>query len=130
MPKVSGLEYSEDFRLRWELIVALRDEVKKALELKRADKVIGSSLEAAVKVTFANDDSFARITRGDVACAEKELKDIFIVSKVNIVKSDTPAEVEVTRAEGEKCERCWTYSDTVGKCAEHPTLCDRCAHTV
>ena len=129
MPKASGLVFGEDFRERWELIVALRDEVKKALELKRADKVIGSSLEAAVKVTLSGD-SFEKITRGDVSGAEKELKDIFIVSKVCISMSDAPAEPEVTRAEGEKCERCWTYSDTVGKCADHPTLCERCARTV
>ena len=129
MPKTSGLSYSDEFVARWDLIVNVRDSVKKALEVKRADKVIGSSLEAAVKVSLSAAD-YETITRGDAASAEKSLKDIFIVSKVELIKADETGDVEVSRAEGEKCERCWTYSDTVGKCAEHPTLCDRCAATV
>jgi|GEM_PF-1790086 len=38
--------------------------------------------------------------------------------------------VAAAHATGDKCERCWIYSDTVGECDEHPTLCERCAHTV
>ncbi|MBR1534778.1 MAG: hypothetical protein IJ639_10455, partial [Ruminococcus sp.] len=60
-----------------------------------------------------------------------ELKAAFIVSDVQLVESDNALSgelsVEVKKAEGEKCERCWAYSKTVGECAEHPTLCDRCA---
>jgi trigger factor len=56
-----------------------------------------------------------------------ELKAVFIVSDVKLEKADGELAVEVTKAEGEKCERCWAYSTTVGACAEHPTLCARCA---
>ena len=129
MPNVTGVEVTPEFEEKWERISALRDDVKKALELKRAEKVIGSSLEACVTLNPA--DSF-------FDGSEKLLETVFIVSKVVI---DSSAETEfkgeatgigisVTRAEGEKCERCWTYSDTVGKCADHPTLCERCARTV
>ena len=129
MPNVPGVEVTPEFEEKWDRISALRDDVKKALELKRAEKVIGSSLEACVALNPA--DSF-------FDGSEKLLETVFIVSKVVI---DSSAETEfkgeatgvgisVTRAEGEKCERCWTYSDTVGKCADHPTLCERCARTV
>ena len=129
MPNVTGVEVTPEFEEKWNRISALRDDVKKALELKRAEKVIGSSLEACVALNPA--DSF-------FDGSEKLLETVFIVSKVVI---DSSAETEfkgeatgvgisVTRAEGEKCERCWTYSDTVGKCADHPTLCERCARTV
>ena len=129
MPNVTGVEVTPEFEEKWNRISALRDDVKKALELKRAEKVIGSSLEACVTLNPA-DNFFDG--------SEKLLETVFIVSKVVI---DSSAETEfkgeatgvgisVTRAEGEKCERCWTYSDTVGKCADHPTLCERCARTV
>ncbi len=136
MPEVSGLDFGAEFCDKWDFIVKLRDDVKKALELKRADKVIGSSLEASVKLTAASDGLYSRLKT-----CESELKDVFIVSKVEIVKDDrasaefTDTEtadlgIDVKHADGEKCERCWTYSDTVGKSVEHPTLCERCAHTV
>ena len=38
--------------------------------------------------------------------------------------------IKVSKAEGEKCERCWMFSDTVGKNADHPTICERCAHVI
>ena len=69
--------------------------------------------------------------------AEDMLETVFIVSKVNLengkggeLTGDTGIGVTVRHAEGEKCERCWTYSDSVGKNAEHPTLCSRCAAIV
>ena len=63
---------------------------------------------------------------------------MFIVSKVDIENTadgeykgeTTGLGFTVKKASGKKCERCWIYSDTVGECAEHPTLCERCAHTV
>ena len=136
MPKVSGLDFGAQFCDKWDFIIKLRDDVKKALELKRADKVIGSSLEASVKLTAASDSLF-----GSLKACENELKDVFIVSKVEIAEGDrasaefTETEtadlgIDVKHAEGEKCERCWTYSETVGQSKEHPTLCSRCAHTV
>ncbi len=129
MPNVTGVEVTPEFEEKWERISALRDDVKKALELKRAEKVIGSSLEACVTLNPA-DNFFDG--------SEKLLETVFIVSKVVIDRSAetefkgeaTGVGISVTRAEGEKCERCWTYSDTVGKCADHPTLCERCARTV
>ena len=59
---------------------------------------------------------------------ESELATILIVSQVGIVESDAAElEVEVAKANGEKCERCWAFSETVGTDSEHPTICKRCA---
>jgi len=62
---------------------------------------------------------------------QEQLRYIFIVSQVAVRQTDDPASppvtVRVTRAEGEKCERCWNYSTRVGEFERHPTVCERCA---
>ena len=65
---------------------------------------------------------------------EDMLTTVFIVSAVNInegkggdMQGETGIGVAVKHAEGEKCERCWGFSKSVGECSEHPTLCARCA---
>ena len=131
MPTKSGLSFDDEFISKWEFIYSLRIDAKKALELKRADKVIGSSLEADLVITAG--DSFDKLN-----AVKDILPAVFIVSRVEIAR-DGDAEFTgettglgftVKRASGEKCERCWAYSDTVGHSHEHPTLCERCAATV
>lgn len=131
MPEKSGMTYSDEFVAKWDYIYDLRVDAKKALELKRADKVIGSSLEADL-VIAAGDDYDKLVNIKDILPA------VFIVSKVDIENTaegeykgeTTGLGFTVKKASGKKCERCWIYSDTVGECDEHPTLCERCAHTV
>jgi isoleucyl-tRNA synthetase len=131
MPEKSGMTYSDEFVAKWDYIYDLRVDAKKALELKRADKVIGSSLEADL-VIAASDDYDKLVNIKDILPA------VFIVSKVDIENTaegeykgeTTGLGFTVKKASGRKCERCWIYSDTVGECDEHPTLCERCAHTV
>ena len=53
---------------------------------------------------------------------------VFIVSGLEIVKGASDIKVEV--AEGEKCERCWMYSTTVGEDKENPTICHRCSQVI
>jgi isoleucyl-tRNA synthetase len=125
-PEASG-KVDNDFIARWEKIHAIRDDVKKALEIARTAKVIGASLEGAVTV-YATGDELAFLK----SC-EDMLATLFIVSSVEIVegdggehKGDSGIGVTVTHAEGEKCERCWSFSKTVGEDSEHPTLCARC----
>jgi isoleucyl-tRNA synthetase len=114
----------------FEKITAVRQEVLKALEDARKNKIIGHPLEAQIRL-----------------CAEGELQkflqkygsfwaECFIVSQVVIVfEMDQPdhegenlkgLKIQVRKAEGNKCERCWTRSITVGRNKLHPTLCDRC----
>ncbi len=132
MPNVSGHDFDTEFVSKWEYIYNLRVDAKKALELKRADKVIGSSLEADMVIHASGADY-------DRLCAVKDiLPAVFIVSRVEVVNGGeaeftgetTGLGFDVAKASGEKCERCWIYSDTVGTDDEHPTLCSRCAHTV
>ena len=106
---------------RWAVIEALRDKVNAALETARAEKKIGKSLEAAVTLTVPEAEGWL---------AElPELADLLIVSQVT-VQTGSEAAVEVRKAEGGKCERCWKVLGSVGSDAEHPALCPRCAAAV
>ena len=125
LPEKSGVSADEEFMEKWEKIDELRDIVNKALEEARGQKLIGKSLEAKVTLNCGRDwYDFAKSVENDLVSA-------FIVSAVDVEKSEFDGvNVKVEVAPGEKCERCWTHSDTVGKCAEHPTLCARCAEIV
>ena len=120
---------SEAFMAKWNRIHALRDDVNKALELARTAKVIGKSLEAKVILSCEGE------LLDFVGSVKETLPMVFIVSQVEIkegAEGDFAGDVAglkvtVAKADGQKCERCWIYSDTVGQCAEHPTLCARCA---
>ena len=132
MPEKSGIVLSDEFKEKWDIIYNLREDVKKALENKRAAKVIGASLEA--KVTIHADEKLYN----KLIAFKNELPAIFIVSAVEIVNGGEgelkgefeSVSVTVENASGEKCERCWVYSDSVGKDAEHPTLCSRCIKVI
>ncbi len=125
MPEKSGVSADGEFMEKWNKIDELRDIVNKALEDARGQKLIGKSLEAKVTLNCGRDwYDFAKSVENDLVSA-------FIVSAVDVEKSEFDGvNVKVEVAPGEKCERCWTHSDTVGKCAEHPTLCARCAEIV
>ena len=106
----------------WEQLFAVRDNVLRSLEDARVAKQIGSSLEAKVTLTVSGG------TLELLRKYEKELRYLFIVSQVEIIESDGNGSVgiNVTRAEGQKCERCWNYSTYVGESAKYPTVCERC----
>ena len=121
MPKTVAITVGDDFIATWDRIHELRDTVKKSLEVVIKDKVVKTSLETCV-ILKASGDDYAFIQS-----VLPELKAAFIVSDVQLVEAEGELAVEVKKAEGEKCERCWAYSTTVGECSEHPTLCARCA---
>lgn len=117
-PKVSGADNSQ-LSADWERIFAIRDEVLKALEEARNAKQIGSSLEA--KVVLKTD---AETTRFLLPYYE-DLRYIFITSQVEVREEDAFG-VEIKKADGAKCERCWNYSIRVGESEKYPTVCERC----
>ena len=129
MPKGKAGDETAEFMAKWERIRKIRDDVNKALENARNQKTIGKSLEA--QVTLKADGELYDFLKEN----ETVLEPVFIVSKVVLEQgaaAQTTAETEglevtVSKAHGEKCERCWAYSDTVGKDEKHPTLCARCA---
>lgn len=124
MPEKVDISIDDDFMAFWDEIHELRDDVKKSLETFIKDKTIKSSLEA--KVTLgASGDKLAFLNK-----SENELATAFIVSEVEIVDNSSELEIRIDKAEGEKCERCWVISKTVGENSEHPTLCSRCCENL
>jgi isoleucyl-tRNA synthetase len=110
----------------WEILLTLvRPEVLKALEEARQNKLIGSGLEAQVTLAAANP-VYSKLER-----RAAELRALFIVSRVTLEKIDTPGDtglrVQVSKADGKKCERCWNYSVHVGEDARNPTVCEHCS---
>ena len=131
IPTEKYIDADEAFIAKWDRIHEIRTDVQKALEIARRDKVIGKPLEA--KIILHADGELAAFL-GEVKDA---LPEIFITSGVEIeggegeFKGDVEGlSVSVSKADGEKCERCWKFSTTVGSCAEHPTLCAECAATM
>ena len=116
---------------RWEKIHAVRDDVKKALELARSDKVIGASLDASVTI-FADGETYEFLSYiGDI------LPGVLIVSDLAInkggegeFKGEQDFSVTVKHAEGKKCARCWAYSNTVGTVSGSEDICERCARVL
>ena len=129
-PEVNPQYENEELGLKWAKLIKIKEEVAKKLEIARANKEIGLSLEAKVSL-YAESDEYDFI-KGK----ENLLKEIFIVSDVAVFENrrnedkEVPIGVKVERAEGEKCERCWMYSTTVGESAEYPTLCERCRDNI
>ena len=97
-----------------------RDEVLKKLEEARNEKLIGSGLEA--KVILKVDTETSRFLMDYYS----NLRYIFIVSQVEVHEEDNNFGVEIQKADGAKCERCWNYSVRVGESAKYPTVCERC----
>ena len=117
-PKVSGNGNSK-LLSDWERIFSIRDEVLKALEQARNDRQIGSSLEAKVILTVDKDTTYFLLSYFE------DLRYIFIVSQVEVHEGDK-FNVEIQKAHGEKCERCWNYSARVGESEKYSTVCERC----
>jgi isoleucyl-tRNA synthetase len=106
----------------WERLFAIRDEVLRALEEARVAKHIGSSLEA--KVTLNASGSALELLQQH----QKDLRYLFIVSEVELAESKEKESVSIniSIADGAKCERCWNYSTRVGESDLYPTVCERC----
>jgi isoleucyl-tRNA synthetase len=120
LPVASG-QRDEKLAARWEDLFKVREEVMRALEEARAAKVIGGSLEAAVDITASGK------TYDLLASYRDNLRFLFIVSQVSLTQAETgDLSLEVRRAEGQKCERCWNYSTHVGESEKYPTVCERC----
>ena len=123
-PAKLDVAIDDNFMSFWDEIHELRDDVKKSLESFIKDKTIKSSLEAKVKLS-ASGEKLEFLKK-----AENELCAAFIVSEVEILENNGDLEISIEKAEGEKCERCWTISKTVGANENHPTLCSRCCNNL
>ena len=132
MPVVhSDWTLSEEDEARWELLMRLRSDVNKALELARGEKLIGKPLDARVTLYVPEGST--------IPATEEELEKLCIVSQVRLavgpgegVKGENVEglTVHVEPSSFPKCLRCWTRSESVGRDADHPELCARCAAVV
>ena len=127
------LNFDETFLNKWQFAEKLRTIVQKALELERNKKSIGSSLECRI-IIYCSEFSNKNLD----LFLNSELKNLFLVSGVEVKKSDggdyvfngLGIGISILKYEGEKCERCWNYDDSVGKNLEFKTLCCRCVDVV
>ncbi len=112
-----------EIKAHWDHLFELRDDVMKELETARANKLIGKSLEAQLHIAASGEqyavlDSF-----------RDQLAAIFIVSAVSLESGDGEMKVTVEPASGEKCDRCWMFTED-GETTEDGHLCARCMETV
>jgi isoleucyl-tRNA synthetase len=122
---------SADAEARWQLILALRDDVNKALELARADKTVGKPLDAKVTL-FVSDTAraaFDQIRDADLAalCIVSEFTPVYGEGDGWTGEAFPGVTIKIETSALPKCPRCWTHSATVGENPEHPELCARCA---
>ncbi|MBF0715855.1 isoleucine--tRNA ligase [Gemelliphila palaticanis] len=114
----------KELEAKWDKLLEVRDDVLKALEESRNEKVIGKSLEAAVEI-YSNDKEVVELLN-----TVDNLHQLFIVSKVTVKENNGKeydySTISVTKAEGHKCERCWTIVDEV----DEDLLCPRCQGVV
>jgi isoleucyl-tRNA synthetase len=133
LPTVHTELYDEALEQKWDRFLDVRDEVLKALEEARKEKVIGNSLGAAVHL-YPDDEVHKLLQQLE------QLDQLFIVSAVQVHPQGITApegayhakglSVAIDVADGEKCERCWIVTPEVGKSKEHPTLCARCSSVI
>lgn len=130
IPEPREVAGAKDIVGKWDHFMEVRDDVLKALEEARSEKVIGKSLEA--KITIVPLDEETKQVLENIS----HLHQYFIVSEAVIAdekgtgKAYDYVEVAVEKHPGETCERCWVVSETVGEDKDHPTLCARCASVV
>ncbi|MBM7555474.1 isoleucine--tRNA ligase [Halanaerobacter jeridensis] len=131
-PELKADYFDEELEDKWAKLREIRKDVSKSLEIARNNELIGHSLDAEIEL-YPNEDVYKFLTNFD------DLAELFIVSKANLHEPDATAEedvyqgeetaikVKVKHAPGEKCERCWHYSPTVGEDEENPEICASCS---
>src|SRR5205807_740710 len=117
---------AEQLRADWDRLLLVRAEVFRSLETARKDKVIGSGLEAKVTLSVPVE-SYDLLER-----YRETLRYLFIVSQVELQRlsasgNGSGLKIEISPADGKKCERCWNFSTQVGDDPEYPTVCERCS---
>jgi isoleucyl-tRNA synthetase len=131
-PEVNPAYVDEALGEKWRSLIDVKGEISRAIETARKNKVIGHSLDAAVAI--APPEKLKEL----IEKHREDLRTLQIVSQLDVVDKGALAadpyeskEIEglyvgVAKARGQKCNRCWIYSEDLGKDPEHPTICGRC----
>ena len=125
MPEVTTYKDEEEVKETWNVFFSIKDDVYKALEEARTEKIIGKSLEAKVRLNLLDEDK--EVLKPILS----NLKQLLIVSDVVLTTDELKGydycKVEVTKFKGERCERCWNYFDEMDL-TDH--ICPRCQEVV
>ncbi|MGE0633857.1 MAG: class I tRNA ligase family protein, partial [Pseudobdellovibrionaceae bacterium] len=111
-----------DLATKFGEILKVRTEAAKVLEGLRQEKTIGASLEASVTV-YCDGEALKNLT-----AYEKHLREFFIVSEFKVKQG--AFKIEAVKAPGEKCVRCWHYSEETGKSSKFPGVCPKCVEAL
>ena len=133
-PAPDAAFWNRELEKKWDDLFVLRNEVNKALEIKRSERFLGNSLEATVILQLP--EKYKDLLAG----SSDFLPAFFIVSAVELTdesmedshRSDEieGLEIRIERASGLKCQRCWNWSQTVGTFTDKPDICERCYNVV
>jgi len=117
--------------LKWKNLFKLREILLPELEKARQSKTIGKSLDAKILVKSGeHSDIYAPLSFA--RSCEKEFQELLNISQfeAEVWPDDPEFEIQVSKADGQKCERCWHWETDIGKNPEHPTICGRCVEAV
>jgi len=135
-PQADPRYRNAELEKRWEQLLYIRTVVQGGLEMQRREKLIGAPLEAKVLLQVSADRyDFLKPYEPDLPglfiVSQVELRKVAAVPTESVLLSDTSGfAVDVVKADGTKCVRCWNYRPSVGATAAHPELCDRCVDAV
>jgi isoleucyl-tRNA synthetase len=127
-PDPKGMPEDPDLERQWQRLLVLRDQAMKVLEEARSQGLIGDSLQACLTLRVG-EEGLWDFLKGK----EEDLKLACLVSDLRLAKelgSGEPCRMEVSKAKGAKCQRCWRYEASVGSFKAHPALCQRCLTVV
>jgi isoleucyl-tRNA synthetase len=121
--QAAGLALSKEEESRWKRLLEIRERILPHLEKERQAKNIGKALDA--RVTLGET---AKAGPGDADIDKEVLRELLNVSQLVMGQSAGAGDlsIQVAKADGQKCERCWHWEEDVGANQEHPTLCGRC----
>ena len=125
-PEVDVTWKDEGLKAGWERLLALRDDVNKALEEARNDGTVAKPLEACVTISVKEQYTVATAMADDLGAMREALN----VSAVVVRRDAAEDLISVTAAAGAKCPRCWLIKNDIGSNQQQPDLCARCAETV
>lgn len=123
MPKYEEKYENKELVEKWDKIYEIRENLLQDIEKARAEKKVGHPLDAAVKITANGKELEFLSGITDV------LEMILIVSKVEVIEGEE-RKVEVEKAEGYKCARCWKYNEDVGRDKHNPDICPHCIENI
>jgi isoleucyl-tRNA synthetase len=118
----AGLDVTRDEETHWKNLLAIREQILPYLERERQAKNIGKALDAKVML-----GGTAKVLPGQTDNDREVLRELLNVSQLVMDVNGNELSIQVAKAGGQKCERCWHWEEDVGANKEHPTLCGRCA---